>query len=441
MLNKLFRPVDNSPLIVFRIIFGLLLTAEAWGAIMTGWVRRAFIDPQYNFPFIDFSWLHPLPGDGMYYYYAIMGAAGVMITLGLYYRASMSIYAIMWAGVYLMQKTNYNNHYYLMMVLCFLMVLMPAHRYASLDVKRKPALKSLSCPQWCLSLFAYQMAVVYVFASLAKMYPGWLRCEPIEIWFAAKSDYWLVGPLLAKHWFQVMVAYLGVAFDLIIGPGLLWKKTRKYAFIAAVFFHLFNSAIFQVGVFPYMGIAISIFFFDPDLIKRIFLKRKPVFKDTTQSTYSPRYKQFISGAFIIYFAFQIMLPLRHWFFPGEVHWTEEGHRLSWRMMLRVKSGSVFFIVVDPKTKEEWKVHPIKYLTRKQSAKIATHPDMCWQFVQILKDDYAQQGYPDVQIFAHGKAKLNQGEYHPLYNPEIDLARVEWKRFSHSEWLLPFKSEL
>ncbi|UII28400.1 HTTM domain-containing protein [Fulvivirga maritima] len=446
MKEKLFRPVDNSPLVIFRVIFGLLLTAEAWGAIMTGWVKKAFITPKITFPFIDFSWLHPLPGDGMYYYYIIMGVAGVLVMLGLYYRVAMITYALMWAGVYFMQKTNYNNHYYLMVLLCFLMSTVPAHKYLSLDVKRKPSLKSLSCPQWCIWAFAFQMTLVYVFAAFAKMYPGWMEAETVGILFTNKSHYWLIGPLLAQKWFQVAVSHMGLVFDLFVGPGLLWKKTRKYAFMAAVFFHLFNSAVFQVGVFPYVGIAISIFFFDPETIRRIFLKRKPPLElnEETINSYKSNYlegrKKLVTTLFVGYFICQVLLPLRHWLFTGDVNWTEEGHRISWRMMLRIKYGTIMFHIKDPATGETWKVRPTEYLTPKQAGKVASHPDMCWQFVQILKKEYADKGFPDVEIYARGNVRLNRGDFHPLYDPEYNLAKAEWHHFKHAEWLLPFKQD-
>ncbi|UII34033.1 HTTM domain-containing protein [Fulvivirga ulvae] len=434
LTQKLFRPVDNSPLILFRIVFGLLIFLEAWGAILTGWVRRAFIEPQYTFPFIDFSWLQPLSGYGMYIYYIIMGIAGLMVMFGFYYRLGIGTYAIMWSGVYFMQKTNYNNHYYLLVLMCMLMCLVPAHRYASIDAKRHPEKKSLTCPQWCLWLFAIQTTIVYIYASVAKMYPDWIAAKPISIWFDYKSDYFLVGPLLTKDWFQHTIAYGGIMFDLLIAPGLIWKRTRKYAFIASIFFHLFNSIIFQVGVFPYMGIALGVFFFEPEVIRRIFFKRKSI--PEYLNTYKPR----IAWVYIvgIYFVMQILLPLRHWLYPGNVHWTEEGHRLSWHMMLRVKSGYVFFKVADPKTGREWKVNPNKYLTYKQSKAIASRPDMCWQFVQILKEDYAAKGYPEVAIYAVGKVSLNGREQQPLYDESVDLAKVEWKRFGHSDWLLDLK---
>lgn len=433
--EKLFRPVDNSPLVVFRMIFGFLIFAEAWGAIATGWVRRAFIEPDYFFPFINFSWLEPLPGNGMYFYYIIMGIAGLMVMLGLYYKLGIGIYAVMWSAVYLMQKTHYNNHYYLLMLLCWIMLIVPAHKYASLDAKRKPQLKSLTCPQWCLWIFVIQITIVYFYASVAKMNPDWISGKPIEILFKSKTQYFLIGPLLAMPWLQSLATYGGILFDLLIAPGLMYKKTRKLAFISSLFFHLFNSAVFQVGIFPFMAISFALFFFAPEVIRKIFLKNKPALEvSENRIPYQVNYK--LIYAFAIYFAFQAFLPVRHWLYKGNVGWTEEGHRLSWRMMLRVKSGHVKFEVKEPSTGETWSISPQTYLTRKQASKIASRPDMCWQFVQILKDDFKSRGHHNIEIYAQGKVSLNGRKYSPLYDSSINLAKVRWSSFQHAEWLLP-----
>ena len=58
--NLLYKSVDNSPLIVFRIIFGFLIAAEAWGAIFTGWIKRTLIEPEFTFNFIGFDFFQPL---------------------------------------------------------------------------------------------------------------------------------------------------------------------------------------------------------------------------------------------------------------------------------------------------------------------------------------------------------------------------------------------
>lgn len=434
---KLSVPVDNSPLIIFRIIFGLLITAEAWGAIMTGWVRRAFIEPDYFFPFIDFSWLHPLPGNGMYYYFIVMGIFGVMVMLGWYYRFAIISFTVMWTAVYLMQKTHYNNHYYLLVLLSALMAIVPAHQYKSLDVVRKPEIRSSTCPQWSLWIFVAQISIVYVYASVAKMYPDWIAAKPVGIWFEAKKNYFLIGPLLEQRWFQYAVSYGGILFDLLIAPGLLWKRTRKVAFGFSVFFHLFNSAVFQVGIFPYMAIALGVFFFEPHVIRKFFFKRKTTSEITTNYAVKP----LLIYVFVLYFIGQALLPLRHWMYSGSPLWTEEGHRLSWRMMLRVKSGYVRFRVIDPKTNKEWNINPREYVTSKQATQIAAKPDFCWQFVQLLKEDFTKKGHPDVEIYAAGEVNLNRNSSRPLYNPEVNLSKVKWSKFGHANWLLPFQQSL
>ena len=104
--------VDNSPLVLFRMVFGFLAAAESFGAIFTGWVHETFIEPGFTFTVIGFEWLQPLSGDGMIYYFIVMGVAGLCIMLGLFYRASTFVFAGLWTMVYLMQKSHYNNHYY-----------------------------------------------------------------------------------------------------------------------------------------------------------------------------------------------------------------------------------------------------------------------------------------------------------------------------------------
>jgi hypothetical protein len=58
---------------------------------------------------------------------------------------------------------------------------------------------------------------------------------------------------------------------------------------------------------------------------------------------------------------QLLVPLRHYVIPGSVHWTEEGHRYSWYMLLRQKYGTVFFEVTDPSVGHSWRVNPLSTL--------------------------------------------------------------------------------
>jgi uncharacterized membrane protein YphA (DoxX/SURF4 family) len=434
MISKLlFKQIDNSALVVFRIFFGALIFLESVGAIFTGWLRRTLVEPEFTFTFIGFEWLQPIPGIGMYVYFAIMGLAGFMVMLGFKYRYSIVVFTLMWTATYLMQKSSYNNHYYLLILISLMMCFMPAQRYASIDVRQNPRLKAIYMPNWCRLIIIFQLAIVYSYAAVAKLYPDWLNGTVINQLMSAKANYKLIGNFLQIEFLQQSITYLGVAFDLLIIPLLLIKRTRKWAFIAAIAFHIFNSIVFQIGIFPYLSLAFALFFFEPKTLRDLFLKKKELYQGKELRV--PKYKNSFIILLGVYFAFQLILPLRHWMIKDDVLWTEEGHRMSWRMMLRTKSGYLNFKVVNKKTSEFQKIKLDDYLTKKQQRSVTTKPDMIWQFAQYLKKQYALKG-EDIAVYAEGKIQVNARGYKTLVNPEIDLANEEWKHFEHHSWLMP-----
>ncbi len=454
----LSQPINNAPLVLFRAVFGLLITLEAGGAIATGWVKRVFVEPSFHFTFMGFEWLNFLQGEMMYGYFALMAVAGIFVMLGLFYRPAMVIYAIMWTSVYLAQKTAYNNHYYLLMLLCWIMAFMPANKRFSLDARRNPNIASDTMPQGIRWFWIAQITIVYTYAAIAKIYPDWLEGKFVELAFEARKDWPIIGPLLNLPYFALIVSYSAILFDGLISPLLLWKKTRKWAFISSLAFHLFNSAIFHIGIFPFMSIAFALFFYEPEQIAKLFqwLFRpdrfwKPVRSkqqnsfderrggpvcppDTTGQTHRSAPTWVVSIA-LTYLLFQTIIPLRHWIIPGNVLWTEEGHRCSWRMMLRAKSGYVRFTVEDKSKGIRYAVRLQEYLTPKQIKAMATKPDMIWQFAQFLKEDYARKGIPDVAVYAKARVGINGRDHSTLTDDTIDLGKIDWKTFGHQGWIL------
>lgn len=439
--DRLIEPISSAPLAIFRVGFGLLLFLEGVGAVATGWVRNAFVEPKFTFSFIPFfPWLQPLPGEGMVYYYVVMGSLGLLVMLGLFYRPAILGYFVLWTFAYWMQKTNYNNHYYLLVLLTGIGVFLPANRYFSLDVKRAAVIRQDLVPQWTSWIFIVLLWIVYTYAAIAKIQPDWLQAIPIKIWFASKGETFLVGPLLVTDWFPYVVTYGGVLFDGLIIPAIWWPKTRKFALIVALFFHLFNSLVFQIGIFPYLMLFMSVFFFDPKEVRQFFFsKDKQMLTPTPEEYYAQQmpYKFWVVPSLAVFFIFMILLPIRHHLYPGNVNWSEEGHRMSWRMMLRSKSGKASFKAVLPDGKEVTHV-PQTDLTPKQVASMSTRPDMVWQYAQYLKKQYQDNNQPEVGIYADVWAGLNGRPFQRLIDPEVDLARERWKYFESHDWILPFQ---
>ena len=421
---------DNAPLIVWRILWGFLLFAEGFGAIITGWVHKTFIDVQFTFTFIGLEWLQPFPGQGMHIYFGIMALLGIFIMMGYRYRLSSVLFFLMWTAVYLMQKSHYNNHYYLIVIVSFLMILVPAHADHSLDAKSGRVEKRQMCVRWNIWLFILLVGLVYITASLNKIHPDWLNALPLKIWFFHKTDYPVIGSLLGKEWMPHLIAYGAIIYDGLIFFILLHPRTRNIGFFLSVVFNLFNSAVFQIGVFPYMMISFTALFLSGETLRRIFFRKsKPPIPDGTRPM-----PMLAFGIFIGFFLVNIMLPLRHHLYQGDVHWTEEGHRLSWQMMLRSKSGTPIFYVENKETGNRTSVDLHDYLSAGQKSDVGVKPDMIWQFAQHLRNRYAEDGI-DIAVYVKANVGLNGFEKELLIDPEVDLAAVPWERFKHSDWIL------
>jgi vitamin K-dependent gamma-carboxylase len=440
LVAYLFREADIAPLALFRVAFGFLIFAEAAGALASGWVKRVLVDPEITFPLIGFYLLQPLPGGGMYVWFAVMAAAGLLVMVGLFYRAAMLVYGVLWTGVYLMQSTHYNNHYYLLVLLCAFMLLVPADRYLSIDARRIPGYARGRVPQWCLTIFVAQMAIVYTYAAINKLYPDWLSGQTIGVFFSGRTHFWLIGPLLANETFQLLVSWGGVLFDLLIVPVMLWRRTRLLGMAAMLVFHLFNSAVFHIGIFPYMMIAMAVFFFPPEQVSRVLLKGKTSRLPPLDTPASPRLRRALLGVLACYFAIQLLLPLRHHLYDSNVNWSEEGHRLSWRMMLRGKRGHVEFHIREVESGAMYVAPEQDMLSPEQRRRVGTNPRTTWRFAQYLARLYRERDGIEIEVYARGAVSLNGHPPRPMMDPERDLVKARYRFWRSSDWILPFERD-
>lgn len=439
MKKYLFEQIDNSSLIVFRWLFGLLLMLEGWGAIALGWVKRVHVDSQFTFNFIGFDFLQVLHGEFMYVFFGILGLVGFAVMIGFKYRWSMTIYFVMWMVAYLIQKESYNNHYFLMVLVCGLMLFFPANTWASWDAKRNPEIRKNHMPRWVWIVVVLQLLIVYTYASVAKLYPDWLDGTVATNMMANRINYPIIGEFLQTNFVINAVTWYGILFDLLIIPLLLWRKTRVWALGFGVFFHLFNSAFFQIGVFPYMSLAFFVFFFSKERINKLFFRGKKPLYTERNNIIVPKYANAFIGLFVVYFIVQIGMPLRHWFFQDDVLWTEEGHRMSWRMMLRSRAGHAQFYVINKETGKRKLINLDEYVTPTQKKSVNTKPDFIWQFAQRLKKEYAEKG-EDVAVKAQVYVSINRRSMTRFIDKEIDLADTPWYHFKHHDWILPSKLE-
>lgn len=417
----LTAPVDASSLAAFRFLFGGLLAWDIGRYFAYGWIGRYYVEPAFHFTYYGFGWVQPWPPWGMYAHFAVLGVLAVCIAVGYRYRAAMALFAVGFGYVFLLEQAHYLNHFYLILLLSGLMAVVPAHRVLSVDRHRAPGRVPDHVPAWTLWLLRGQLALVYGYAAVAKMNADWLAGQPMGLWLSERALFPVVGPLLAQPWAGVLFSYAGLAFDLLIVPLLLWRRSRALAVVLALGFHLTNAWLFTIGVFPWMMIAATTLFFEPDWPRRAWrrLAREPgAWPAEGLGTAAPvGWPRWGLRLFTAYALFQILVPLRHFAYPGVVHWTEEGHRFSWHMKLRDKEARALFIVTDRATHRTTIVDPASLLAPWQVDEMASRPDMIQQFAHHL----AERHGGDVRVGAEAWASLNGRPEQQLVAPTVDLA--------------------
>jgi hypothetical protein len=448
--DRLFAPVHIAWLVIFRIAFGGIMLWEVWRYFDFKRISRYYIEPNFHFTYYGFGWVQPWEGEGMYLHFYFLGALSACIIAGFCYRLAATLFFFAFTYVFLLDQTQYLNHFYLVCLISFLMIFVPAHRAFSVDALLRPKLRSYTVPAWTLWLLRVQIGIAYFYAGIAKMGEDWLRGEPMRTWLAARMDFPVIGPYFDQEWAVYFFVVGGMLLDLFVVPGLLWKRTRPFAFAAAVSFHLLNARLFSIGIFPWFMLCATLLFFPSDLPRRIWywLRRKPPAEQTASAPAAAvtapqpwtRSQKVVLTLLSLYLAFQTLMPLRHYLYPGNVDWTEEGHRFAWHMKLRSKSSDALFLVTDKTNGHVMEVYPQEYLNGRQTAKMSTRPDMIIQFAHYLATQMRLQGYEKVEVRARVMASLNGRKPQLLVDPEVDLA-AEKRTLAHAKWILPLHEPL
>jgi hypothetical protein len=261
--SALWGSVDISSLVFFRVTVGLILMWEVARYWRYDWIQRYWIEPAFNFPYPLFGWLAPWPGAGMYLHFAVLGLASLGVMLGAFYRASIIVLFLGFAYVFLLEEARYLNHFYLVALLLFLLIFLPAHRAGSVDARLRPSLRSDTAPGWTLWLLRFQIGVPYFYGGLAKLNADWLAGEPLRDWLQDAMGFPVVGRFFDREWMVFFFSYSGLALDLLAVPLLLWWRTRIPMFAALVLFHFTNAGIFSIGIFPWLMIPATLVFFPP----------------------------------------------------------------------------------------------------------------------------------------------------------------------------------
>jgi hypothetical protein len=440
------KTVPAAPLAIFRVTFGLMLFASMVRFWAHGWIEELYIKPRYFFPFYGFEWIKPL-GNYTYLLFALCMISALLVALGWFYRWAIVSLFLTFTYIELIDRSTYLNHYYFISLLCLILIFLPAHVYFSVDSYRNKNFFATQIPRWCVDVIKLLVFILYFYAGLAKVNSDWLlHALPLKIWLPARNDMPVIGFLFNHAWVAYAFSWFGCMYDLLIVLLLTNSKTRVVAYLTVVVFHLLTALLFPIGMFPYIMIVTGLIFFSAEFHQKLIgqlaqFLRIPIdfLRSERTYTFSPLVKVLLMSGFALFFGFQLLFPFRYLFYPGELFWSEQGYRFSWRVMLMEKAGHAQFLVKDSDGKQSL-VNNAAFLTTLQEKMMATQPDMILQYAHILRDFYSQQGFVSPQVFVDSYVALNGRLGRPLVDPLVDLAK-QTDSFQDKFWILPLHDEI
>lgn len=409
-----------------------------------GWIEDHYIEPSFHFKYFGFEWIEPLGLYGMYGIHVLLFFSALAFTIGYRYRWAALIMFLTFSYTELIDLAYYLNHYYFVSAMSFILIFLPADRAISLDVKKGRVSFANYTPAWSIYAVMLMVGIVYCYAGMAKMQSTWLLdALPLKIWLPAHDHLPIIGPLFSWEWTAFLFSWFGMIYDSTIVFFLLWPVTRPWAYISVIVFHVLTGILFPIGVFPIVMICAASIFFSANFHKRFLsalsnlLDRSHLqflsMEEKIEVKHAPHHTKLIALIFSMFFLFQILFPWRYLLYPGNLFWTEQGYRFSWRVMLMEKSGAATFYIQDGPNGRKGQVFNEEFINDHQEKQMAMQPDMILQYAHYLAVIYKKRGVDDPVVTVESYVTLNGSESQMLIDPKVNLVDIK-DDWSHKWWI-------
>ncbi|XP_060652296.1 vitamin K-dependent gamma-carboxylase [Drosophila nasuta] len=444
------RPVDGAALGVFRMLYGasmLIDIAEERGG---GQLDVRFGEPQHcHFPLFNGMRALEYPLMGCVYLCMWLGALGIM--LGYRFRWSCLTFISCYWYIFLLDKPAWNNHSYLFGLVGTLLLFTQAHSYCSLDSWLKLELRQ-PVPYWNYFIIKFQFFILYMYAGLKKFSLEWLSGYAMS----SLSEHWVFAPfrqlldgeiidLLIIHWFTAI-------FDFSIAFFMTCERTRLFATPFMISFHLMNSRLFVIGMFPWVCLAEVPLFFGfswPRRIRSLGKSVKLPFSEKPVQHKAGFRAQLRSCLILFYCGLQLFLPYSHFITKGYNNWTNGLYGYSWDMMVHSYDTVLTSIkIVDNENQQVHHLNPYAFTEYDRWTKFA---DMAVQYAKCIErnihEDLAKhpQNSPltstNISIYFDIWCSMNGRFQQRTFDPRMDLLRAPWSPFKSTPWSLPLLNEL
>jgi len=275
---------------LFRILFAISLYVEV---STTTWYSVFAIEGGFHLPYVWF--IQPVTRETFGWLLNLQFPFILLLALGLLTRLSCSALLLLQGYVFFADQMNFRNHPYFFLLVLFVLLFSPADDALSLKSilralkNRRPVIASLLGSQQPLTfqrLIQVQVCIVYLYSAFQKLNFGFLGGTVLEVYMKNEFLRGRVGKILPavlseNTLFTLMdFLYSGQTFmvisliSVILEFGLplaLWfRKTRPFALILGIGFHIGLLVAMDVVTFSLAMIATYLLFLEPQtLVSRL----------------------------------------------------------------------------------------------------------------------------------------------------------------------------
>ncbi|MCF6312519.1 MAG: HTTM domain-containing protein [Verrucomicrobiales bacterium] len=447
------RPVDGATLGLFRMCWGVFMLYEALWRLPHA--ANVYSGEYFHFKYQLFTWVVELPASWMVAFeMLILAVAALGVLLGVLFRTSSVIFTLIYVHLFLIDEAYYNNYIYFALLISILLAFTGADKTFSVRSYRSRDNESVAIPRavpfWNYFLLRAQIIIFYFYGGIAKLNVDWLSAQPLKHWFQnSVSIRYPMTWFAHQDWFAWAVAYGGIFINLGAPLLLLWRRTRTFAIVALIAYHLMNSRLFMDGLFPYLAIVGIIVFLEPSggrylwgRFQKFVIGASNVRSLECSSLSHLRSKvkkrRLVILWIVIYLSLQVAFPLRAYIFSDSSTWTEVGDKFSWTMRLRNKEAFVKFRFSHPEAEiwlnENSALSP--RLTAAQVTAMSKHPWMMLQYARELDRILSENSMPDTKITVISVASLSARPYQVMIDPTADLTEIDYPFWGVADWILP-----
>jgi len=275
-----FSEKVNRILCLLRIAVGLLLLLKITG--IYGFfkvVNFGLATPKMHFTskssyFLDefagsyqvFNWL-PIPSFEQYVFIEnVLIISTVFFVIGLFTKIAGPLTAILFLYFFMLSQFFFLHNSFAMAIVLLILAFSPSSDHYSLDAyfKSKKRKNRVVLP---IRLIQVLVIIIYAFGAINKLTPGWFNGHVLEVLYVNGMMSGLATKVVLSFFSFKILSLMTIIVQIFLPIGLWVKKTRNFAIIVGILFHLSLLVMMEITNFSFLMIVLLLSFIDFDAKK------------------------------------------------------------------------------------------------------------------------------------------------------------------------------